>query len=130
MSRIGRLPGIRLGRFAAGAGEDFVELLHRRGVELDLGGADRAGELLERARSDDRGGDDGVVQQPRQADVGGLLAELFAEAFVRFELLALRFDLLLRAFAAAPALRLLLKHAAEHSARERAPWDQSESVMP
>ena len=55
-------------------------------VEFDFGGAEGAGELVHGARADDGGGDDGVVEQPGEGDVGGLFVELFAEGFPFFEL--------------------------------------------
>ena len=69
------LPGVGLGCLAAGAGPDLVELRQRGIRQLDLERPQAAGQLLDRARPDDRRGDDRVVQQPGQRDIGGLLAQ-------------------------------------------------------
>ena len=58
-----------MGRFAAGAGPDLVEPPKRVVGQVDLEGAPAGGELLARARADDRGGHRRLVQQPGESDV-------------------------------------------------------------
>src|SRR3954452_2188579 len=77
-----RSPGVRLGRRATWPGEDLVEAGQRLVVQVDLEGTQRAVQLLDRARPDDRGGDDRLVQQPGDPDVCGVLAELVAIGLV------------------------------------------------
>src|SRR5581483_12062901 len=110
------LPGVRLGRLAAGAREDRVELPELLVIQLDLERAQAAVQLLDRARPDDRGGDNRVVQQPGQRDIGGLLAQLAAEALVGFQLGAILLDILLRLLARSPAGVGLLERAAQQPA--------------
>ena len=64
------LPGVGLGRFAAGAGPDLVEPPKRVGGQVDLEGALAGGELVEGARADDRGGDRWLVRPGRYLAVG------------------------------------------------------------
>src|SRR5205823_6116899 len=86
------------------------------------------GQLLHRARPDDRRGDGGVGEQPGERDVGGRLAELAAEGLVRLELRAVPLDALLQPFARPAALLRLLERAAEQAARERAPRNHPDAV--
>ena len=96
-----RSPGVVLGCRLV-AGEDLVELGEGLVVELDLERAQRPVELLDRARADDRGGDGGPGQQPGQADVGGLLAELVAQVLVGLDLRAVLLEGVLGAALEAP----------------------------
>jgi hypothetical protein len=57
-----RLPGVCFGRFATWAGPDGVEPRHHFAAQLDLQRVQAAGELLHRARSDDRRADYWIVQ--------------------------------------------------------------------
>src|SRR4051812_46367412 len=78
--RVGGLPGVGLGG-GTGPGEDVVESAEDVLAQVDLQGPEGAVELLHRAGADDRGGDTVLVQQPRQCDVGRLLAEFVAQVF-------------------------------------------------
>src|SRR5205814_50190 len=111
-----------------GAGPDAVEARELLGGEGDLERPEAPGQLLHRARPDDRRADGGVGEQPGERDVGGRRAELAAEALVRLELRAVPLDALLEAFARAAALLRLLERAAEQAARERAPRDHPDAV--
>src|SRR5215204_1466908 len=95
LSRLCVLPGVGLGGFSAGPGPDLVEPPESLVREGYLQGPQAPGQLLHGARPDDRGRDDGVVQQPGQRDVGGPLAELLTERLVGLELRAMLLDLLL-----------------------------------
>src|SRR5437879_214679 len=88
-----RSPRVGFGRFAARAGPDLVEALQDICRELDLKTAQVARELIARARSNDGRCDDGIVQQPRERNIGGLLAESAAQFFVSFQLLAILFEI-------------------------------------
>lgn len=59
--RFGLSPCVGFGCGSAWSGEDFVELLEGLFVEADLQRAQTAFQLLNGARSDDRGGDGGLV---------------------------------------------------------------------
>ena len=56
--------------------------------EGDLQRAQAAGELLHCARADDRRGDGGLVQQPGQGDIGGMVAAPGTELLVALQLRA------------------------------------------
>src|SRR5262249_30191373 len=107
--RVNRSPRVRLGRGAARAREDIVELLHRRVVQLDLEGAQRAIEVLARSRADDRRRDHRVREDPRERDVRGLFAELLAELLVALEARSVLLDRALRELARAPPLAWLVE---------------------
>src|SRR4029453_12987593 len=95
-SRITRDPSprVRFRRSAPRPRPDLVEALHGLLVERDLERAERAGQLLQRARADDRRRHGGVRQRPRQRDVRGLLAAVAAEALPGLDLRAVLRDLL------------------------------------
>ena len=59
-----------------GRGPDFVHLGQRRFVQLQLDGPLTADELLDRSRTNNRRRDGGIMQQPREGNVGGLLTKL------------------------------------------------------
>src|SRR5947208_1257739 len=97
-------PGVGLRRLTPGTGPDAVEARELLGGERDLERPEAPGQLLHRARPDDRRGDGGVGEQPGERDVGGRLAELAAEGLVRLELRAVPLGPLLHPFARAAAL--------------------------
>jgi hypothetical protein len=59
------LTGVRLGGFSR-PGPDLVESFHDLSVELHRQRAEIQPQLLGCRRSDDRGGEDGIPQQPRR----------------------------------------------------------------
>src|SRR5690242_11186621 len=95
-------PRVGLGRLAAGPGPDLVEPIGLLVAQLDLERAQAAGQLLERARPDDRRGHHRVAQQPGQRYVGRLLAQLAAERLVGLQLVSVLLDALLRLLTRAP----------------------------
>src|SRR2546422_9583348 len=101
-------PRVGLRRLAPGAGPDAVEACELLGGERDLERPEAPGQLLHRARPDDRRGDGGVGEQPGDRDVGGRLAEPAGEAPVRLELRAGPLHPLLEGVARAAAPPLLL----------------------
>src|SRR5258706_3895157 len=123
-------PGVGLRRRAARAGPDLVEARRDLLAHRDLERAQGAIELLLGARADDRRGHGLVRKQPGERDVGRILAQFAAEALVGLELRLVLLDLLLERLLGAPAaVRLLLEHAAEQAARERAPGDHAQAVV-
>ena len=61
-------------------GDDLIDAVEEGFVELHVGGAELRVELLERARSDDRGGDRGVADDEGEREMdqrdAGLIGEL------------------------------------------------------
>ena len=84
-------------------------------------------QLLDRRRSDDRGGDDRVAQQPGQRHVRRLRAQLPAQPFIGFELVAVRLDALLRRVVGDASLGGGFEHAGEQAGVERAVRDQADA---
>ena len=80
--------------------------------------------LIHRARADNRRGDDGLRQQPRQRNVGGMLAQFLAEILITLELVVMLFHAFLKPFTGAATFTDLLQHAAEQPTRQRTPGDQ------
>jgi len=68
------LPRACFGRFAAGTGEDVIQFFQGGFAQLELQGAQGASQVIVRARADNWGSDDGVVQQPGQGHVSRLFA--------------------------------------------------------
>src|SRR4051812_9975148 len=66
-------------------GEDLVQPVECVVVQLDVERVQRALQVAHRARPDDRCGHRGLVQQPREADVGRTLAEVAAQPLVLLE---------------------------------------------
>src|SRR5215211_1007791 len=89
------LPGVRLRTFPRPR-PDSVESFHNLGVQLHGQRAEVRPQLIDRRRSDDRGGDDRVAQQPGQRHLRRLRAQLPAQPFIGFELIAVRLDAVLR----------------------------------
>src|ERR1700742_3081007 len=79
------LPGVVLWCRAV-AGEDLVQPGQRLLVQPHVQGPDGVVEVLLDTRADDRGRDGGLVQQPRQCDVTGLVTELVGEVLVGLDL--------------------------------------------
>src|ERR1700745_2506297 len=103
-------------------GENAVEPLEHVLAEVDGDRVLRVVQLILGARPDDRPGNALLVQQPGQRHVGRLLAEFVAQRLVGRDLLVVP----LPGFGgpaglAAPALALLLQHAAEQARLERGP---------
>ena len=68
------------------AGEDLVKLGERCRVEAELDGADRRVQVAGGARSDDRGRNGRLMQEPGERHVTGLEAKFGAKALVGFDL--------------------------------------------
>src|SRR5215470_3154147 len=120
-------PGVML-RCGLIAGEDVVEPLKHVLAEVDGDRVLRVVQLVLGARPDDRPSDALLVQQPGQRHVGRLLAELVAQGLVGRDLLAVPLQGAGGpAGQAAPALPLLLQHAAEQPALERGPRDDADA---
>ena len=98
------LPGVVLGSRTV-AGEDLVESGEGLLVQGDLQRPQRPGQLLQRPRPDDRGGDRGLVQQPGQRDVRGRLAQPVAQVLIRADLALVLLQRELGPLALAPAPR-------------------------
>ena len=77
-----------------GPGKISSSAFNCSGVSLIVQRVDIVLELLHRARSDDRRGDGGLRQQPRQRDIGGMLAQFLAEVLVALDLVVVLFDIL------------------------------------
>src|SRR5258707_486863 len=125
-----RLPGVRFGCRAARPPGELVDLLEHCGLELDLERLERSGELLFRARADDGRRDDLVVEEPSDAHVGGLVAELAAETLEPRETRADLFAFFLLPITVATALfgaAFATAHR-KQAASERAPGDDSHAV--
>ena len=69
---------------------DLVEAFQHLGVQVHQQRPEVCLQFLDRSRSDDRGGDDRVAQQPGERNVRRRRAQLPAEPFVGFELVAVR----------------------------------------
>src|SRR5690242_20842961 len=111
-------------------GEDVVEPLEHVLAEVDGDRVLRVVQLVLGARPDDRPGDAFLVQQPGQRHVGRLLAEFVAQRLVGRDLLVVPLQGIGGpAGLAAPALALLLQHAAEQAALERGPRDDADAVL-
>src|SRR4029077_9833273 len=67
------LPGVRFGGLAARPGPDLIQTRQALGRELQVHGAQAPAQLLPGARTDDRGGDGRIAEQPRDRDVGRTL---------------------------------------------------------
>ena len=95
------LPGVRLGCRAARPREDVGRARRARRRSSRRSIAPSAASTCSTVPGPDDGrGDDRVVQQPRERDVGRRRADLGAQLLPRFELRALRLDLRLHALAA------------------------------
>src|SRR5262245_56776302 len=101
-------PGVGLGRGAARAREDLIELRSDGLVELDLDRAKRAFELFLRTWANDRRRHRGVVQHPGARDIRGLLTQGLAELLVAFEPRAVLLEGALRHIATAAAVTRLV----------------------
>src|SRR5690606_19248572 len=124
VTRSMRLPGVRLGRGAAGSGADGGARCQRVGSERDLEGAQRgAVELATGARADDRAGDAVLGEEPRQRHRCGFLTEISAQLLPSLQLRAELLDPLQRLWGLATSTVRLAEHAAEQPARQRAPRD-------
>src|SRR6185436_10674466 len=121
-------PGVRLRRLAARPGEDLLETRQSIGGQLQVERTCAPGELVHRARPDDRRRHGRVVEEPGEPDVGRVGAELAAKRLVRLELRAALLDALLDALARAAPLARLPEGAAEEPPGERAPGDEPEAV--
>lgn len=97
--------------------------------EFDFGSADGVGELVEGSRSDDGGGDGGVMEEPGEGDVGGLFAEFVAEVFVALELWSGGLDAFIEVVCSSSSFVEFFECAAEESAGEGAPGDDTEAVV-
>ena len=98
------------------AREDLVESSSVSGSEVELERAERALELLDRARPDDRCRHGRLVEQPRQRDVGGLARRGRGRAPPTARACRGALDES-ASLGAPPALGHLLQSAAEQSAR-------------
>src|SRR3954471_930077 len=129
MPTVEGLPGVFDGRRLV-AGEDVVEPAQGVLVERHAERSQRALELLHRAGADDRRGDAGLLQQPRDPDVGRALPELAAETLVLLQGRPVVLEVLLGpALVATTALARLLQRAGEQAAVQRAPRDDSHAVV-
>ena len=115
-------PGVRLQGFPR-PGPDLVESFHDLGVQLHRQRAEVRLQLLDRRRSDDRGGDDRVPQQPGQRHLRRVRAQLPAEPFIGFELVAVRLDALQRRVVRDTSLGGGFERAGEEPEVERAVRD-------
>ena len=113
------LPGVVLWGGLA-TGEDPVEATERIRIECHVKSANRGVELFHRAWPDDRRGHGGLVKQPGQTDVAGLVAELGREVLVPFDGIAVGGESLRRTtLKAALAFALLADDPAEEPAVQR-----------
>jgi ribosome biogenesis GTPase len=124
-----RSPGVRLGRRPARAGEDLVQPLQHAAVQRDLEGVQGPVELAQRTGPHDRRGDRGLMQQPGQAHLGRILADLGAQRLVRLDLRPhLGQGLGGPPAAAAARPRLLGQDAGQQAAVQRAPGQHAQAV--
>ena len=122
------LPGVSLRRRASRSGKQLVEPHEEIPTECDLQCPQRPVELSDGAGADDRGGHTGLMQQPGQGDVGGVLAQFGAQVF---PLLDRGFGLLETPGchrARAAAFLGLAQDAPEHTAGQGRPGNQSDAI--
>ena len=81
--------------------------------------------MLECPGADDRGGDDGIMQQPCQCDIGRGLAEIGAESFKAFYLVAIFASYISLSFGCATSRLLLFWTPAEQATGQRTVDDQA-----
>src|SRR3954449_2911324 len=113
------------------SGEDLVEPGDSVLVKADSRRAQRALQLLHRARAGDPRGDARAGRQPGEPDVGGRLAELAAQRLVLLQRRPVLLEILLGAALEAPAALVgLPQRPGEQAAVQRAPRDDPDAVVP
>ena len=122
MKDAGGSPGVVF-RGGPGAGEDGVQALKGRGVEVNLQRPEGGVQLLPGARAGHRRRHGGLVQQPGQRQFSGLVAELVREVLIAADLVPVLLEgLRSAALGPADAVVLLLERSAEQPAVQRRPW--------
>src|SRR5680860_71181 len=122
------LPGVGLRSGPTRARKDLIDATHDLVGQLDLQSPQGAVELLRVTGTDDRGGHHRVLQQPRQGDVRGTLADVGAQLLPRLELVPVALDPLAEVLVAASALGRLLESAGQQATGQRAPRDDAQPV--
>lgn len=106
--------------------EYFVKPLQHALVQYNLKAAQCAFELLQRARTDNRCGDSRISQQPGKRDIVLRLPQLAAKLRKSLQLALVLFNAFCIA-AAAAALNLHERIAAEQPSVERTPWNNAKA---
>src|SRR5262245_42922158 len=112
--------------------EEAVQRGQRLLAQRQFQRAERAIELVERARTDDPRGDPGPRQQPGQGDVGRVLAQIGAELLVRLDGRPVLLEGVSGTTGLGPArgaLGLLAQRPGEQAAVQRRPRDDAHAVL-
>src|SRR6266540_1968478 len=128
-SQCSMLPGVGVRCLAAWARPDFVEPLHRLVREGERQGPQVPVQLLHGAWPDDQCGYHRLMEEPGDSNIGRLLAKIFAELLVRLQLWSVAFDLRLLIGIGSAAVSYFLQHTTKQPTAERAPRDQSKSIV-